>query len=548
MEDPEDLEPPASHAPPVWTGLLVFGFGALAGVLLAFAGFGFIDIGAGLLAAAFLVALILLSAFGLLALAFRRPILRRLFGFAETQLEALARPISRIAERAAGRDPEGATAAARELVQIALSRYSWITTRRWIVTSLTALIAAMAALAGTALLFQQNELLKKQSDLLEEQNRRIVEQTSLIAQDVELAEAARNAQLAVEITQIAAALGAAAARAHEEHPSDNLVNVLDATELDRALILRITSVSQALRPYRFLDSGLRPGDSTDRMRVAMQARRAAFPGTYARMATYNRWSDTPEGVRLIDRPSSPERGHLLAVLAGAGVRGLEPLNVAGLDLSFARLQDAVLPALSLQGGRLAYADFSGAALTECDLGGAVLENARFHRADIRRSTFADVSADRVRPPLREDDAPHKSFLTGADFSGAFVRQTDFSGAWALATSFDDAVLDRVVFSDTQLGLARFPGAVLIAPDFTGAGLKSADFDGAVVFGADALERIATEAEPGSFRADRYRLLPMTMADVMALPLVNQSLEAGEITDATGGAPPYRVERTAPFDD
>lgn len=544
MDEPD----PPANIPPVWTGLLVFGFGTMAGVLLAYAGLGFLDLGAGVLAAVFLVALVVLAVLGLVLVAFRRPILRRLFGFAETQMESLARPLAHIAERAAGRDPEGATAAARELVQMALARYSWVTTRRWLVASMTALVAAMAALAGTALLFQQNTLLQQQSALLEEQNRRIVEQTSLIAQDVELAEAARNAQLAVEITQIAAALGAAAARVHEYDTSGVLVNVLEASDLDRALILRITSVSQALRPYRFLDSGLRVGDPTDRMRVAMQGRRAAFPGTYDRMATYNRWLDAPDGVRLIDRPSSPERGHLLSVLAGAGVRALEPLNVAGLDLSFARLQDAVLPALSLQGGRLAYADFSGAALTECDLGGAVLENARFRRADIRRSTFADVQETRVRPPLRAADAPHKSFLSGADFSAAVVRDTDFSDAWALATNWDGAVLDRVRFTGTQLGLARFPGAVLIAPDFTGAGLKSADFDGAIVFGADALDRIAAVAEPGSFRADRFRLLPMTMADVLALPLVNQTLDGGEITAATGGAAPYRVERIVAFDD
>lgn len=543
----DDIDPP-SNAPPIWVGLLVFCFGTMAGVLLAYAGLGFLDLGAGLLAAAFLVALVVLAVLGLGIVAFRRPILRRLFGFAGTQMELLARPLANIAEKAAGRDPEGATAAARELVQVALARYSWVTTRRWLVASLTALIAAMAALAGTALLFQQNTLLQQQSGLLEEQNRRIIEQTALIAQDVELAEAARNAQLAVEITLIAAALGEAAARAHEGDSLDNLVNVLEATDLDRALILRITSVSQALRPYRFLDSGLRVGDPTDRMRVAMQGRRAAFPGTYDRMATYNRWADVPEGVRLIDRPSSPERGHLLSVLAGAGVRALEPLNTAGLDLSFARLQDAVLPALSLQGGRLAFADFSGAALTECDLGGTVLENARFHRADIRRSTFADVQADRVRAPLRTEDAPHKSFLSGADFTGAFVRDTDFTDAWALATNWDGAVLDRVRFTGTQLGLARFPGTVLIAPDFAGAGLKSADFDGAIVFGADALDRIAAIAEPGNFRADRYRLVPMTMAEVLAMPLVNQTLEADEIASATGGAAPYRVVRTAPFDD
>lgn len=62
-------------------------------------------------------------------------------------------------EGAVQRDPTAAVAAARELVQLAPARYSWVTARRWIVASLTALIAAMAELAGTALLFKQNQLL-----------------------------------------------------------------------------------------------------------------------------------------------------------------------------------------------------------------------------------------------------------------------------------------------------------------------------------------------------------------------------------------------------
>lgn len=87
------------------------------------------------------------------------------------------------------------------------ARYSWIATRRWVIASLTSLIAAMAALAGTALLFKQNELISTQTELLREQNVRIEEQTKPIQTDVQLAEAARNAQLSVEITEIAAELG-----------------------------------------------------------------------------------------------------------------------------------------------------------------------------------------------------------------------------------------------------------------------------------------------------------------------------------------------------
>lgn len=136
------------------------------------------------------------------------------FGHAEVALEQIADPLARIADRAIDRDPGGATSAARDLVSPVLARYAWISTRKWIIAALTGLIAAMAALAGTALHFKQNQLTATQIDLLREQNARIQEQTQLIQTDVQLAEAARNAALAVEIIQIAAAFGDTATRVH----------------------------------------------------------------------------------------------------------------------------------------------------------------------------------------------------------------------------------------------------------------------------------------------------------------------------------------------
>lgn len=513
------------------TALLFFGFGAAAGILLAFSGLGFLQDSAALIATVFLAALLTILLVGVIIFALRRLIWQRLFGYAEVQIEEIATPLAQVTERAIAGDPLGATQAARDLVALVLARYAWISTRRWIIAALTGLIAAMAALAGTALLFKQNQLIEVQSGLLTEQNARIAEQTLLLQQDVQLAEAARNAALAVEITQIAAALGTAAEAANLGLPG-NVINVLDpVTDLPRGLVLRITSLSRALKPYRYLDTGLRRGDITDAMRLAMQRRRADLPDSYAAMAAQYNWDEPLAETRLIDRPGSPERGQLLSTLIGGGVRELESLTVAGLDLSYAAMIEAEIGPLTAQLARLNWADFTGAYLTEVDLRGAWLENARFQRAVLRRVQFGRLDPEAVRKPLRAEDAPFVSALTGVDFRSASLIDCNFEGAWMLAADFDGALLAGVTLTGAGLGAATFRGAVVLVANFAGAVLKGSDWEGAVVFGADALTRLEAADVSGGFKAEDWRLEPMALADVMALPLVNATLDEAVVAEA-----------------
>jgi uncharacterized protein YjbI with pentapeptide repeats len=546
-----DAAPAARSGLGPWMGVLVFGFGTAAGFLVAFSGLAYLEDGAGLIVLVFLSALFVVALLGAILFLARRPILRRLFGHAETEIERLATPLSAMAARTIERDATGATAAAREVVALALARYAWITARRWIIASLTALIAAMAALAGTALLFKQNQLIAVQSDLLRDQNARIAEQTMLLTQDVQLAEAARNAALAVEITGIAARLGAALDAAEGNGapaPRQEIFNLIDPSSLDRELMLRITSISRATQPYRFLDLGVRSQDSGDKTRRAMLRRRADLPKTYARMATAFNWPEEGAENRLIDRPASPERGQLLSVLLGAGIHNLEPLNLAGLDLSFAYLPNADIALLTGLGTRLSYADLSGSYLTEVDLGGAALENVRFRGAQFRRSSFAVVGPERTRAPYLPENSPYSSFLAGADFDGSVHFGTDFGGALLTAASFDGAVLLGARFDGAGLGAATFRGAVLIGASFAGAELKSADLDGAIVFGRDVLDELARAAAPGSFVPERFRAEPVTLDDVMAINLVYQNLERSEVEEAAGGGAPFRLTRVQPFED
>lgn len=527
-------------------GVLIFGFGLAAGILGAYTATGFLADSAGLILSVFLSAALVVLVLGVLIFALRRTILSRLFGHAEVALEQLADPLARIADRAIDRDPGGATQAARDLVSMVLARYAWISTRRWIIAALTALIAAMAALAGTALLFKQNQLISAQTDLLREQNQRIEEQTQLIQTDVQLAEASRNAQLAVEITQIAAELGKVVDRVHGTDLA-NPFNVLDpAVDIERSLFLRIVSISRALMPYRFLDTGLHEEDTTDGTRQALQRRRGDLGDSYGKMEAFFGWADRPEGTYLVDRPASPERGQLLRVMVSSGLRNLELFTFAGLTLDHAMLKATDLSLITAQQARLSYADFSGSYLVECDFGSAILENARFRRATISRTRFAALTADQVLPPLPPQTGLAMTRMSGADFTRATIRDSDFSGAALTAAIFDGALLDGARFTDADLSVATFRGTVILGADFAGAALKRTDFDGAIVFGEDFLTRLAASAAPDTLRPELFRLDPLEPSDLTGIMVLQNALTPEEIAAKTGGAKPFRVTRIGEF--
>jgi uncharacterized protein YjbI with pentapeptide repeats len=552
MTEPEKPEPAKSGTVsggkfvPGGMGILFFGFGLAAGILGAYTATGFLEDSAGLILSVFLSAALVVLILGVLIFALRKTILSKLFGHAEVALEQIADPLARIADRAIDRDPSGATSAARDLVSMVLARYAWISTRRWIIAALTGLIAAMAALAGTALLFKQNQLISAQTDLLREQNQRIQEQTQLIQTDVQLAEASRNAQLAVEITQIATALGDTATRVHG--PGDTaMFNVLDpAKDLDRGLILRINSISRALLPYRFLDTGLHEEDATDGMRVALQRRKADLGDGYGQLAGYFGWQDRPEGTYLIDRPASPERGQLLRVLVTSGVRNLELLTFTGLTLDYAMLKATDLSLVTAQQARLSYADFSGSYLVQCDFGSAILENARFRRANISRTRFATLTPETTLAPLPALDEGTVTRMSGADFSRATITASDFAGADLTAARFDGALLDGVRFQGASLSAATFNGAVLLDVDLTGTILKRTDLNGAIVFGEDFLTRLSGIAAPDTLRSDLFKLEPLEPGALDKIMVVQNALTPEDIAAKTGAAAAFRVVRMGDF--
>ena len=91
--------------------ILIFGFGAAAGLFVAFSGLGVMEDSAALIVTVLLIALCIVSLIGLALVLLRRPLWRKVFGVAEAQLEMFASPLARVATSALYRNPGGATAA-----------------------------------------------------------------------------------------------------------------------------------------------------------------------------------------------------------------------------------------------------------------------------------------------------------------------------------------------------------------------------------------------------------------------------------------------------
>ncbi|MEP2532062.1 pentapeptide repeat-containing protein [Shimia sp.] len=541
-------------------GLLVFGFGVAAGFLIAFSGLGVLEDAAGILLLVFLTVLMFISALGLVLFLFRKPLMRRLFGLAQTELEGFAEPLAEVARGAVDRNPQRATDAARDLVHMALARYAWISTRRWIIGSLTALIAAMAALAGTALLFRQNELLQDQSELFAEQNVRIDQQIELDRYTVQLAEAARNAQLVVEITAIATELGQAVDRAmiRQGVPEtgtglrsvESVVPVLDPLQdLDLGLIMRIAAASRATRPYRFLRGGIATEDQSAILKDALARRKEDLPQTWAALSAGFGWDgEVANSLDLVDRPASPERGQLLTALLQSGVRDTEVLSFYGLDLSYAYAHGLLLPDVSAQAARLAYADLSYSQMLETDFGGASLTGARLRNTFLKDVSFASVPGSEIRPPYSKDLAFYNTNMAGVDFHDAHLLRPDFSNIDGLAVQFDGATLVEPQFQDARISAGTFRGTVLLAPEFVGTDLRSVDFDGAIIDGADALDRIAAEAAEGSFKRARFEQSPITLEDALQVTSLYTVMGYEELQTRVADRGLFRIKRVQPFEN
>ncbi|WP_045219023.1 DUF2169 domain-containing protein [Desulfonatronum thioautotrophicum] len=204
---------------------------------------------------------------------------------------------------------------------------------------------------------------------------------------------------------------------------------------------------------------------------------------------------------------------------------LSKANLTGMDAEMAviektRLTDARLDEANLRMCILADTDLTGASLrkisaTRCLINRCVLDRTAFHGATLNRTmfqacrgekvVFAGANLDHLRTAKETD-------LSGADLTGATLRQaslrdTDFAGASFAGANLDEAIVENCRL--TRAGLkgitarkVRFPRSNLEQADLRGANLMSgslkrtrlvqADLTLANLFGVDFYKAVLGE--------------------------------------------------------
>ena len=182
---------------------------------------------------------------------------------------------------------------------------------------------------------------------------------------------------------------------------------------------------------------------------------------FIREHSHEQWPPPDSGRREQERSMRPDVQAALTVVGRRDQRrDIQAINLAGADLTRARLTGADLTGADLHSATLTRAGISGA-----DLRGAALTRAALTRAHLRGATL-------TRADLTDAD------LTDAHLAGADLTDADLRGA-----DLTDADLTRAHLRITGLTDEDLGGAELIREHLTDADLTDADLRGANLTGA-----------------------------------------------------------------
>ncbi len=310
----------------------------------------------------------------------------------------------------------------------------WANLRNWGLRFTITIFAAIGGLLGAILLYNQNRLIDTQVNL-EEANRR----SSLIFLMSNIMD-----KVDEEL---------------KEDPNNDKVR-----NISPQLIGRIAALSQAMRPYRYLQDG-----------------------------------------QLIDKPLSPERGQLLTALVrskfdSSGYADIykavrfERADLQRAQLKSAYLNETDLRDADLRGADLRDATLSGATLRDATLRDATLSTANFRRADLIRANLngADLNGADLSKTALSDATLRDAYLRGANLRDAVLRDAVLRDAILSETYLSRADLSGADLSGTYLSKADLRGTYLSRADLSGADLSRTDLSKANLNGAD-LSRTALSA-------------------------------------------------------
>jgi uncharacterized protein YjbI with pentapeptide repeats len=298
---------------------------------------------------------------------------------------------------------QGDRGLAKNLAHTLSNLLIWGRLRNWWWNWLMSIFVAIGGLAGTLLLVNQNELLQNQNQLIKNQ--------------MSLEEASRRGSLVVLMSNIFDKVDR-----EIERQRDTMKVVTDSTKfkLSQSLIGQIAALSQAFKPYRFM-----------------------------------------EGDTLIGRALSPERGQLLVTITrlpldtGAIRKIYEQSTFEAADLMGANLSGAFLSGANLSGANLSGASLNGAFLSRTSLSGAFLKRANLWNADLKNANLGGA------------------FLSTADLTRANLSGATLNRANLIKAFLDGANLSEVIFGETNLSGASLRGVNLSGTSLRGVNLRKA---------------------------------------------------------------------------
>ena len=246
-------------------------------------------------------------------------------------------------------------------------------------------------------------LLSIQTYILNTQNKLLADQNERLDQQINLEEGSRRSSLIFLMSNIMDKMG------EELKAPDNPNNILSD-----ALIGRIVSLSQALRPYRYL-----------------------------------------ENDRLIDQPLSPERGQLLISLTNSNLHAstYEKLFQKA-DFSYADLKHANFDDYYIKGIELSFANLQDASFRN-----SVLEYSNLTKANLQGARFEETYMNGIK---LNDANLQNSYLTNVKMTHATLKNTDFRNS-EVSGDFRYSIFDGIQLDDIKMGFLDIEGVEIRDP-------------------------------------------------------------------------------------
>ncbi len=236
--------------------------------------------------------------------------------------------------------------------------------------------AVMVTIVPMLIMVIQTWMLSRQNDKLEDQNSLLGKQNKRLDQQINLEEGNRRSSLILFMSNIMDRM-------------DDELRSSPSRSLSESLVGRIVSLSQGLRPYRYLEN-----DS------------------------------------LTVRQLSPERGQLLFSLINSNLdKGTYDRIFSRANFNFADLREANFSGAYMRGAHLAFSSFS-----EANFNNANLENANLTGAYLERATFRNTLMNGINLSGANLDSSQmvnivlqNGNLENADLRSIYLRG-DFSGS------------------------------------------------------------------------------------------------------------------------